>query len=192
MVILKDNNGKMPKLLRQFTLPMPKWLNHVAASAFLNQDALILHHQERHMARTGQYKGYMENGEEQYHYTNAVYSVNIDKGVINFLNWMKQLVGGGIPYHNNPTIPDSSREVVLDVWNGNTKYCRYCQDALRRLKKVRFVSLFAAACMAVARPAKLGVKGTLASTLARSFVGLLVNKLIGMFYRYEFSHSHND
>ena len=89
-------------------------------------------------------------------------------------------------------MPDSSNEVVFDVWNGHTKYCRYCQDALRRLKKVRFASLFAAACMAVVRPAKLGVKGSLASTLALAGVGLLVNKLIGMFYRYEFSHSHND
>lgn len=185
MVILKDNNGKMPKLLRQFTLLIPKWLNHVVASAFLDQD-------ERHMVRTGQYKGHMENGEEPYHYTKAVYPVNIDKGVINFRNWMRQLAGGGIPYKNNPTMPDSSHEVVFDVWIGHSKYCRYCQEALRRLKKVRFASLFAAACMAVVRPAKLGVKGSLASTLALSFVGLLVNKLIGMFYRYEFSHSHND
>lgn len=192
MVILKDNDGKMPNLLRQFTFPMPKWLNHVAASAFLNQDALFLHHQERHMATTGQYKGYMDDGEEPYHYTKAVYPVNTDKGVINLRNWMRQLAGGGIPYQNSPTMPESSNEVVFDVWNGHTKYCKYCQDALRRLKKVRFASYFAAACMAVVRPAKLGVKGSLASTLALAGIGLLVNKLIGMFYRYEFSHSHND
>jgi hypothetical protein len=63
---------------------------------------------------------------------------------------------------------------------------------LRRLKKVRFASLFAAACMAVLRPERLGAKGSLASTLALAGIGLLVNKLIGMFYRYEFSHAHND
>ena len=36
-VITKPKNGKMPQLLRQFTLPLPKWMLHVMASAFLNQ-----------------------------------------------------------------------------------------------------------------------------------------------------------
>ena len=37
MVIVKEKSGKMPSLLRAFTLPLPKWLNHVMASFFLNQ-----------------------------------------------------------------------------------------------------------------------------------------------------------
>jgi hypothetical protein len=192
MVIIKDENGKMPKLLSQFTLPMPKWLNHIAASAFLNQDGLFLHHQERTMAHTGQYKSVIQEGEEPFHYSKAVYPVNSDKGVIHFRNWIRQLAGGRIPYKNNPTMPQASNDVVFDVWNGHTKYCKYCQDALRRLKKVRFASIFAAACMAVVRPAKLGVLGNLATTLGLAGVGLIVNKLIGMFYRYEYSHAHND
>jgi len=54
MVIIKGKDNKMPALLRQFTLPMPKWVNHVLSSAFLNQDALFLHGQERSLANYGQ------------------------------------------------------------------------------------------------------------------------------------------
>jgi Pheophorbide a oxygenase len=190
MVIVKDKSGAMPKLFRQFTLPIPKWLNHVATSAFFNQDGLFLHHQERSMAATGQYSSLLKDGEKAYEYNKAIYPVNSDKGVLLFRNWIRQLAGGRIPYLNNPVMPPASNNVVFDVWNGHTKYCRYCQDALRRLQRVRFASLTAAACLAVVRP--LGVVGNLVSTLGLAGLGLLVNKLIGMFYRYEFSHAHND
>jgi hypothetical protein len=191
-VILKDKSGKIPSLLRQFSLPTPKWLSHVLASVFLNQDGLFLHHQERALARTGQYTSALGNGEDPYQYTKAVYAVNSDMGVILFRNWLQQLAGGRIPYKHNPVMPAPSNEIVFDVWNGHTKYCKYCQDALRRLKKIRLASFVAATCMAVVRPAKLQVVGNLAATLFLAGTGMMLNKLIGMFYRYETSHAHND
>jgi len=190
MVIRKGEDGKMPALLKQFTLPMPKWLNHILASAFLNQDALFLHHQERTLAATGQYKSVLNEGEEPFNYNKAVYPVNTDKGVITFRNWLRQFASGRIPYKNNPSIPSASNEVVFDVWNAHTKHCRYCLTALGRLKKARFASFAAAAGFGVLRP--FGRLGSLASTFALVGAGLLLHKLIGMFYRYEFSHAHND
>jgi len=191
MVIRKGTDGSMPKLLRQFTLPMPKWLNHVLASAFLNQDALFLHHQERSLAQSGQYKSVLTDGESPYHYTKAVYPLNSDKGVIQFRNWIRQLAGGAVPYKNNRTLmPAASNEVVFDVWDAHTRHCRYCQVALRRLKRVRFVSFLVAAVLGVVRP--LGRSGSLVATLGAAGTGLVLHRLIGMFYRYEFSHAHND
>jgi hypothetical protein len=84
MVICKDESGAMPKLLRQFTLPMPTWLNHVAASFFLNQDALFLHHQERYLAKTGNYASYKRSNDAESsadHYTKAVLPIETDKGM---------------------------------------------------------------------------------------------------------------
>ena len=37
MVVVKDRSGKMPGLLRTFSIPMPKWFNHILSSFFLNQ-----------------------------------------------------------------------------------------------------------------------------------------------------------
>jgi len=190
MVIRKDKDGKMPQLLKPFTLPMPTWLNHVLASAFLNQDALFLHHQERTLSSTGQYKSVLKQGEEPYNYNKAVYPVSTDKGVITFRNWMRQFAGGGVPYKNNPSMPRASNTVVFDVWNAHTKHCRYCLAALSRLKKARFASFALATCLGVLRP--FGRMGSLASTFAFIGAGLMIHKLVGMFYRYEFSHAHND
>jgi hypothetical protein len=194
----------MPALLRMFTLPMPTWLNHVLASSFLNQDALFLHHQERHLAQTGQYttavpdsaimdqNNGIPNETAVYQYNRAVQAAPSDLGVITFRNWIRVLAGGRIPYRNQQTtMPPASNDVVFDVWNAHTKYCKYCQDALQRLKVVRFVSFLAATTVAVIRPFS-NVIGTLLSTFALAGIGLLLNKLIAMFYRYEFSHAHND
>jgi hypothetical protein len=115
-----------------------------------------------------------------------------DLGVITFRNWIRVLAGGRIPYRNQQTnMPSASNDIVFDVWNAHTKYCKYCQDALQRLKVFRFVSYFAAATLAITRPFN-HVIGTLISTFTFAGIGLLLNKLIGMFYRYEFSHAHND
>ena len=190
MVIRKGKDGKMPALLRQFTLPLPTWTNHILASAFSNQDALFLHHQERTLAATGQYKSVLEEGEERFNYNNAVYPVNSDKGVITFRNWLRQFAGGGIPFKNRSVMPAASNEVVFDVWNAHTKYCQYCQAALSRLKKIRLASFLVATVLGVVRP--FGKGGSLVGTIAFAGAGLVLHKLIGMFYRYEFSHAHND
>jgi hypothetical protein len=192
MVILKDQNGTTPKLLSTFTIPMPKWLNHVLASAFLNQDGLFLHHQERYMASTDKYTSLLKEGEGPYHYTKAILPSSSDMGVIMFRNWMRKLAGGRIPYKNNPTMPPANSDTVFDVFNSHTKYCKYCQDALRRLKRARMASFIAASIVGILRPPQLNTVGSLLATALFGGVGLTLNKLIGMFYRYEFSHAHND
>ena len=111
-------------------------------------------------------------------------------GVVNFRNWIRVLAGGHIPYKYNPQMPPASNDIVFDVWNSHTKYCQYCQVALKNLKKVRFAAFFAATCLAVLRPMNKVLN--LASVLLTAGTGMLLHKLIGLFYRYEFSHAHND
>ena len=197
MVIVKNEKGEMPAFLRAFTLPMPKWLSHVMASAFLNQDALFLHHQERHLAQTGQYTSAVPDSHvgskiAAYDYNKAVQAAPSDLGVITFRNWIRVLAGGRIPYRNGKTsVPPASDDMVFDVWNAHTKYCKYCQDALQRLKILRFASYFTAAALAITRPFSTMV-GTLISTFTAAGIGLMLSRLISLFYRYEFSHAHND
>jgi len=190
-VIIKPRDGKMPPLLKQFTLPLPKWMLHLMSSAFLNQDALFLHHQERYLAKTGLNSSLLRDDKAPpLHYSKAVLPVNSDFGVINFRNWMRQLAGGRIPYKFNPSMPEASNEIVFDVWNGHTKYCKYCRTALTRLKKARFAFFSIATVLGVLRPSNRF--SNLVGVFLSAGIGLLLNKLIGMFYRYEFSHPHND
>ena len=85
MVIIKDKSNKMPNLLKTFTLPMPKWANHILASAFLHQDALFLHGQERSLTNYGQYRTAQPFDDS---YADAVLPCSADRGVMLFRTWM--------------------------------------------------------------------------------------------------------
>jgi len=197
MVIVKDETGEMPKLLRTFTAPLPKWLNHVLAASFLNQDAVFLHQQERLMAQKGQYTSLNPptnndgKDDEGMDYNQAILPIEADKGVVFFRKWLSKYAGGRIPYKNNPAMPPVDPNVCFDQYQSHTAKCQICQTALRRLKTVRLASFFVATCWAVLRPLNKQLLN-LATVLLSAGFGLVLNKLIGMFYKYEFSHSHND
>jgi phenylpropionate dioxygenase-like ring-hydroxylating dioxygenase large terminal subunit len=189
IVVIKDKSNQMPKLLKQFTLPLPTWLNHILASAFLHQDALFLHGQERSLAHYGEYRSSSPGTNDSY--AKATMLCSVDKGVLKFRTWMKEFAGGHIPFKGDPSMPATDNEVVFDTWNSHVKHCKYCLDALKNLKRMRAVSFMASALLAAVRPEKLGVVGSTLGALALSGLGYLLNKFIGMFYRYEFSHAEN-
>lgn len=192
-VVIKGEDGQVPALLKAFLLPMPKWLNHVVAGLFLNQDALFLHAQERMMHEKKEYSTLQfDDNDEPYHYTKAVLPMTADKGVINFRNWIRNKAGGRIPYQNNPSMPSVDNEVVFDIYNSHTKNCKNCMVALKNLRKVRLISYFAAALVGVLRPARLGAIGTALVTALFGGIGLGINKLIGAMHRLEYSHAEND
>jgi hypothetical protein len=110
MVVVKDSSNKMPGLLKAFTAPMPKWLNHIAASAFLHQDALFLHGQERSLSHNKEYRT-AEPARDSY--AKAVLPTSADKGVMNFRNWMSQYAGGFIPFKGDTSMPAANNEVCL-------------------------------------------------------------------------------
>jgi len=192
-VVVKDPDGSMPKFLRQFTLPLPKWVLHQTSSAFLNQDALFLHAQERQLASTGQYASFDDGSDRSGRgkYKDVTVPIEVDRGVLAFRDWLQKKAGGVVPYRNRWNMPPVDNEVVFDVWNGHTKYCKMCLKAVSNLKKLRFAAFTVATCLAVLRPFR-NPFAMLASVGVTAGAALLLNKLIGMFYRYEFSHAHND
>lgn len=189
MVVLKDKSKEMPKLLKQFTLPLPIWVNHIMASAFLHQDALFLHGQERSLSHYGEYRSSTPGANDPY--ASAILPCSTDKGVLNFRTWMSKFAGGHIPFKGDTTMPAADNEVVFDVWNGHTKHCKQCQGALKNLKRIRKFAFVASALVAAIRPKLLGVIGSTLAAAAMSGVGYALHKLIGLFYRYEFSHADN-
>jgi hypothetical protein len=131
------------------------------------------------MAKTGQYSSLRNDADhvEPYLYTNTTLPVSSDRGVLAFRDWL-------------PTMPPADNNAVFDVWNQHTKKCQICQKALKNLKRIRFGGFATAACLAALRPGSKALSLSIALTAAG--MGLLLNKLIAMFYRYEYSHAHND
>lgn len=206
-IVYKNDQGQLPSTLRYLTYPVPIWLRHVLGSVFLNQDAQFLQNQERNMALTGLYTTALPAGQAAYDYTKAIYPVNSDTGVLHLRNWIRKYAGGRIPYKYNQTAmppPSTTNVNVFDQWNGHTKYCRFCQAALQRCKRIRVASFAAAACTAILRPFGLGGGGVTKSSSIRSSIitlvvtllffaaGMVAHKLIGLFYQTEFSHAEND
>lgn len=144
------------------------------------------------MAKTGQYSSLRNDADhvEPYLYANTTLPVSSDRGVLAFRDWLRTRAGGRIPYHNNPTMPPADNNAVFDVWNQHTKKCQICQKALKNLKRIRFGGFATAACLAALRPGSKALSLSIALTAAG--MGLLLNKLIAMFYRYEYSHARND
>lgn len=191
LAIKVKEGGTLPFLLRKFKAPVPKWINHVMAPSFFNQDAMLLHRQERNLAKTGAYSTVVPEGEEPKQYSKGMLEAETDKGVLNYRNWLRQLADGRIPYKYNPVMPEVDESAVFDQWNSHTKHCRMCLGALRNLKRLRFISLFAAICLAVIRPfCKTWMN--LASVLTTTGIAVALTKGIGKFHRYEFSHGHKD
>eukprot|EP00814_Leptocylindrus_danicus_P006975 CAMPEP_0116013938 /NCGR_PEP_ID=MMETSP0321-20121206/6005_1 /TAXON_ID=163516 /ORGANISM="Leptocylindrus danicus var. danicus, Strain B650" /LENGTH=466 /DNA_ID=CAMNT_0003483545 /DNA_START=271 /DNA_END=1672 /DNA_ORIENTATION=- len=190
-VIVKDSSGVLPQFLKQFAVPMPRWLQHLVSSVFLNQDGLFLHKQERHLASTGQYSTMKPGCEEKSDFSKLVCATSTDLGVMNFRKWMSVMAGGHIPYkYGDLTVPPTSNDVVYDVWNAHTKNCKTCLDALKNLKKARFAAFATSAFVGLARP--FGVVKSIVSSIVLAAVGLLMNKVMGLFFKYETSHADNN
>lgn len=189
MVVLKDKTNQMPKLLKQFTLPIPIWLNHLMSSFFLNQDALFLHGQERSLSHYGEYRSSHPGANDAY--ADAVMPCSTDNGVMKFRSWMSKFAGGHIPFKGDTRMSAADNEVVFDVWNAHTKKCKQCLGALSNLKKIRAFAFIVSALVAAIRPKILGVVGSIVGSIAFSGLGFALSKLIGMFYRYDFSHADN-
>jgi len=193
MVIQKDASGGMPQLLRAFTAPLPKWLNHLLAPSFLNQDALFLHGQERSLTFGEEYvTSRPQTGKKAGDsYASAVMPCSADRGVMMFRSWMAKYGKGFIPFQGDKTMPPVDNNVVFDVWNSHTKHCKYCLGALRNIGRIRAMSFLASALVASLRPRILGVLGSTAAAAGLAGVGLVMTKLIGLFYKFEFSHADN-
>lgn len=202
-ILIKNEAGKTPPGLAFFALPMPTWLGHILASLFLHQDLVFLHYQEKRLAK------------RQERWLQKVYTPNPqDKMVITFRQWLENRAGGGVPW------PEDCREMLatenptslFDVWETHTKHCQVCQRALERIILLTrgvwfgtFLSLFVAIVLdarfyALAAstqsdiwqmpPTTTWIFLSIAAILGASGYGL--QKLKGLFYRYEFRHADND
>jgi phenylpropionate dioxygenase-like ring-hydroxylating dioxygenase large terminal subunit len=198
-ILVKNPQGKLPPGLGLFALPMPTWLGHILASAFLHQDLVFLHYQERNIATKDRW-------------LNAVYTPNPqDKMIVTFRQWLEYRAGGGVAWdascnHDLPPV-ERDKRVLFDVWNTHTVNCQYCQTALKRLRWGRAGSYgLAIVVLAIAillesqsialsgqtELISIAFVGRVAISLGLTGLGYGIHKLIGLFHVYEFEHAHND
>jgi phenylpropionate dioxygenase-like ring-hydroxylating dioxygenase large terminal subunit len=213
-VLVKDEEGKRPKGLAFFGLPMPEWLGHVLSSLFVHQDLVFLHYQEQILAKQPQGK-----------WLDAVYTPNPqDKMVITFRQWLEKRAGGGIPWaaECDPQLPppEYDKRKLFDVWETHTKHCQVCQDALKNINRLTILAyVMAGLCLGLGiiidaraiaiQTAYSAISGTdvsisawivppvgfwvaLGSGALLAFAGYKLKQLSRLFYVYQFEHADND
>ncbi|KAG2439644.1 hypothetical protein HXX76_004994 [Chlamydomonas incerta] len=214
-ILIKTSEGKLPRGLAFFALPMPRWLAHATASVFLHQDQVFLHQQERIVAGRAAAS----------HTAKYFMPAPSDNMTVAFRTWLGQHAGGGVPYAGGRALApiDRSKASLFDTYHTHTAQCAVCKPALGRLQAARTaavvvgVAALAAALMvtgvaAAAKAAAAAAAGAAASDAALSAlaslpplsagiaaaVGLvaaaavrLLDGLIGLMHRYEFSHADN-
>ncbi|MEA5509872.1 Rieske 2Fe-2S domain-containing protein [Crocosphaera sp. UHCC 0190] len=197
-ILVKNDQGKLPKGIAFFALPMPIWLGHILASLFLHQDLVFLHYQEKNLAQQSHQK-----------WIESVYTPNPqDKMVITFRKWLENRAGGGIPWEGNSQLPTAEldKRKLFDVWETHTKDCQVCQKALSNLNRLiwgLWIGAIASLCLGLLLDARIvAVEKTFAPSaaflwgLAIALIlaggGYFLKKLTRLFYVYEFEHAHND
>ena len=211
-VLFKNDAGKTPPGLAFFALPMPAWMTHILASLFLHQDMVLLHHQEKAIARR---RAQAQTTQSQERWLEQVYTPNPqDKMVITFRQWLEQRAGGSVAGMPEISLNSASTdsEALFDVWNTHTKHCQTCQTALKNINRAiaflwgsaatllllavivdaRTFALSSAANATLwsAPPMQSWIALAIAGGLGVS--GYLLKKFSRLFYVYQFSHANND
>lgn len=109
-----------------------------------------------------------------------------DKGVVSFRGWLRRHGGDGIPWACDDVLPPLGSEDIFDMWDAHTKHCSQCQGALRQLRALRSASLALLLASVIWAP---DGAGRTAAILAAAAAAAATNAVIGLFYRYEYSHS---
>ena len=183
--INNTNILKNPIIILNYIVPfIPKWLSHILSSLFLHQDLVLLHQQEKILKQ--------KNYNFSNRYSDIVYTPTPhDNGPIKFREWLYKYAKNGLPYLNSEKYNTNlKKEDLFDVYNTHTKDCTVCMDALINLKIIRNSLYFFGFISMVLRTNEnfnLFFIGLLLIGL-----GLTLNRLIDLFYKYEFEHYLND
>ncbi|MGD1805489.1 Rieske 2Fe-2S domain-containing protein [Dapis sp. BLCC M126] len=210
-VLVRNEAGKNPKGLSSFPLLMPTWFGHIMTSLFLHQDLVLLHYQEKNLAR-----------QQHQDWLDAVYTPNPqDKMVTTFRQWFKNRAGGNIPWDSGCDAqlpnPESDKRQLFDVWNTHTKDCVVCRDALTNINRFKVLSYVGAlVCLLIgiiidARTVAFRMTTTvemnispftvtpstefwvaIVGAIVLGTIGYLLQKFSQLFYVYEFEHSRNN
>ena len=154
-----------------FALPLPAWLLHVAASFFLHQDQVFLHHQERMLYASSQYAFGRFNGRDTSNthgqelgefkltsdpkaYASTYFMPNeMDAQITTLRNWIATKANGGPVWGKSALARGLPARLppaqLFDVWDAHTKNCATCLAALKNLVKVRNSAMVLAAVAAI-------------------------------------------
>ncbi|KXZ42581.1 hypothetical protein GPECTOR_132g593 [Gonium pectorale] len=216
-ILIKDTAGKLPRGLAFFAAPMPTWLAHTTASMFLHQDQVFLHAQERTVAARGSgahgAKYFMPAPADNMTTAFRKWLGSMAGGGIPYAG------SSALPPTDPLTSKDALFD-TYHTHTAQCAICKPALKNLQTARAAAVAAAFAAlgtaalvlAVTAAAKAAALAAAGAAASSAATSAllsppplaslvaaalaallggVTVVIDKLIGMMHRYEYSHADN-
>ena len=92
------------------------------------------------------------------------------------------------PWACDDALPPRGSEDIFDMWDAHTSHCSHCLDAYRNFGIARDVAAGAVVVAALLPDAA----PRLPVGLAAAALALGIDRFMGLFRRYEFSHHDND
>eukprot|EP01023_Acetabularia_acetabulum_P045562 TRINITY_DN4626_c0_g1_i1.p1 TRINITY_DN4626_c0_g1~~TRINITY_DN4626_c0_g1_i1.p1 ORF type:complete len:530 (-),score=73.31 TRINITY_DN4626_c0_g1_i1:1081-2670(-) len=192
-------SGNLPEPM----ISLPAWLWHLRENIFLQQDSVFLAKQEQ---KINQIKDQNSVVSKLYYMPTIS-----DLGVVELHKWLGMHAQGGVTYAPGTVPKIYSDNELTDTYNGHTKNCNYCQDALANFQKLQIAAWFSCAvfaactiCSAIIKPLisvdlfqmliwmpsfQVLVFGFL--SLIFGVVGKYASNMVPRFFETKYSHSDN-
>jgi phenylpropionate dioxygenase-like ring-hydroxylating dioxygenase large terminal subunit len=186
-LLINGKNGEKPPGFAIYSAPLPRWMVHLLAPAFLHQDQVFLHHQQAILERQKKKEG-VDWDKSYWIPTQA------DKGTVTLRRWLDK--NGGMPAWVASVSPEDVEKtmtdgVLFDTYKTHTEQCVVCQAALKRTKLLRRGLEYGAVVAGAAGVASTSVP-MLAGGLALGLGATACSKLQKMFYEVPFNHQDNN
>lgn len=184
-LVVKGENGEKPKGFALYSAPLPRWVVHLLAPAFLHQDQVFLHHQqsilEKQKLKTG-------NTWKRSYWI----PTEADKGTVTLRKWLDR--NGGISWSPSisktiSALPDD--KLLFDTYKMHTEQCVVCRAALKRTSLAEHVLKYSALTSAAAGVATMSWP-LLGSGAVLGLGASACSKLKRMFYEVPYNHQDNN
>ncbi len=213
-VQVRNAAKQAPKAFAGFAMDLPAWVLHLAAPLFLHQDQGFLHFQQQQLfAKAGYAFGRFDALNTSLTasvpaFYGAVNMPNIhDRGIAQLRRWIAGAGNGGPKWGGERSHWPLAKAIastallstplrnaeLFDVYTQHTKHCTVCQRALKRAKLLRIVLIAALGGLVLQSTWLRSIKAWKA--VAAAMLGgaaMAIQKVIGLFYQYDFHHQDNN
>eukprot|EP00931_Biecheleriopsis_adriatica_P061808 TRINITY_DN37180_c0_g1_i1.p1 TRINITY_DN37180_c0_g1~~TRINITY_DN37180_c0_g1_i1.p1 ORF type:complete len:544 (-),score=69.07 TRINITY_DN37180_c0_g1_i1:276-1907(-) len=183
-LLVRGKNGETAPGFALYSAPLPRWLVHILAPAFLHQDQVFLHHQQAILQKETLKKGV--SWRESYWIPTQA-----DKGTVTLRRWLDKNGGvGWCPAASTDLSALPDKQSLFDTYSTHTEKCAVCRAALRRTVFTERLLKYSAIVVSSA-----GVASTswplLAGGAALGLGAKACGKLKKLFYEVPFNHQDN-
>lgn len=184
-VIVLGDKGEKPPGFALYSAPLPRWLVHLLAPAFLHQDQVFLHHQQAILQKETVKTG--KTWKRSYWIPTQA-----DKGTVTLRKWLDR--NGGVAWSpaadtSITALPDKA--LLFDTYKTHTCQCSTCKKALKRTQTVQSVFKYSAILLASAGASTASLPLLAAGGLFGAG-SLAASKVKNMFYEVPFHHQENN